>query len=392
VRLSASNPGSFAIGFVDANGEVQQSLVKAYPSDATANKVCINVGGSNVRIFSNLRSLVQSRTFANILKSPFQGDYLQESYFHGVMEKEEACKQLQKKPAGTFLVRFSSQKPHLAVTYVQDELGSMQHVMITRQNGVYQCMNQTFATLSLLVSAFQQQLQHAHTTTRAEVYKIRNEAIQDRRAEILSDLQEEGELVFLSKQETFPSGGSYGSFTSTSRHAPPSSYSIIPNILMGLGGLGYSGEDISGLGSLVKCPPSLQGGENVTYGSLHGTQRLPEDAQVGYGGLIPQSMGPSTLDNVNIGGEGYGSLGEPKQQGLGYGSLADIEKPAPMDLYGLQTSEYEQSSIGYGSLGMPAHVRFEEEESSLASLMASLSMEEEEELEQGRIRYAAMRS
>eukprot|EP01087_Luapelamoeba_hula_P011486 TRINITY_DN312_c0_g1_i1.p1 TRINITY_DN312_c0_g1~~TRINITY_DN312_c0_g1_i1.p1 ORF type:complete len:968 (+),score=160.10 TRINITY_DN312_c0_g1_i1:957-3860(+) len=176
-RMSVSNPGSFALAVAAERG-VKHFLVESvmrHPQLPTGRGVFIpQKPGKDCLAFSNLCQLVNAKEYSGVFIKPFTIDFIQESFFHGVLERDEAEELLADQPPGTFLLRFSStQKPHLAVS-VQGEGGKIAHRLLERKEGRYWNKNKKFRTLKEAVATFPD-LRFPAKNTRSDLYSIKAE-------------------------------------------------------------------------------------------------------------------------------------------------------------------------------------------------------------------------
>ena len=188
-RMSVSNPGSFAIAFVDSSGKVNHILVKSISTPLIPNGtsffnspsliiynqnlfrfiigrgIYLPMHEGRAIVFTDLFSLVESKRFG-FLKTPYQSDLIKERYiylfivspppppsllsflllfslthhssgFHGTATREEALELLTDQPPGTYLLRLSQSNQNcLAIAAVAEE-GNVYHSLIKRMNGKY---------------------------------------------------------------------------------------------------------------------------------------------------------------------------------------------------------------------------------------------------------------
>jgi hypothetical protein len=85
--------------------------------------------------YPSIQHFIDSKIQTRLLSRPFISNIPKMSWFHGDLSGEEAQEVLEGQPAGTFLVRFSSQPGCFAVCYVGADLQVTKVIITQTANG-----------------------------------------------------------------------------------------------------------------------------------------------------------------------------------------------------------------------------------------------------------------
>ena len=124
LRFSKSKAGSFALAYVDKEKNIGHSLIQYTPSGFSIHENSQQTDRN--RVFDKLDRLVEHYSF--ILKTPLDTTLSRQPWFHGDLDKDEAFELLRQKTDGSFLIRFSSKRGYLTITFVAG--GQCNHTMI----------------------------------------------------------------------------------------------------------------------------------------------------------------------------------------------------------------------------------------------------------------------
>lgn len=155
IRLSSSQPGSFALAFsVEQNGEKSccHILINSCGPHGYQVQEQENQG---YRTFKTLHEIVDY--YGVFLQYPFSSTFPFENWFEGDISSQEAAAVLTGMKPGTFLVRFSSQIGNYAISYVGRN-GEICHSLVAHE-GIqaggyslnYEGQQRVFATLKEVV-------------------------------------------------------------------------------------------------------------------------------------------------------------------------------------------------------------------------------------------------
>jgi len=173
IRLSSSQPGSFALAFsVEQNGEkscchilINSCGLLGYQVQEQENQ--------GYRTFKTLFEIVDY--YSVFLEIPFSSPIPFESWFEGDISSQEACAFLTGTKPGTFLVRFSSKIGSYAVSYVS-KTGEICHSLVNHdgvQGGgyslVYEGQALIFNSLKEVVSYYGDALSYPFKLTGNEL-------------------------------------------------------------------------------------------------------------------------------------------------------------------------------------------------------------------------------
>lgn len=124
LRFSKSKPGSFALAYVDKDKNIGHSLIQYTPAGFSIHENSQQQDRN--RVFDKLDRLVEHYSF--ILKVPLDTTLSRQGWFHGDLDKDEAFDILRQKPDGSFLIRFSSKRGYLTISFVSG--GTCNHTII----------------------------------------------------------------------------------------------------------------------------------------------------------------------------------------------------------------------------------------------------------------------
>jgi hypothetical protein len=128
IRFSGSRPGAFVLDYVREIGHVRSVRLKSHISGGFAAQG--ERPGAKELIFKSLEDLVDTYRKMGVLTLPFSSSLTSKPWFYGDVTADEAELLLQGQPAGTFLIRFSGQRGHLAASYVGPQTAQSTNGMI----------------------------------------------------------------------------------------------------------------------------------------------------------------------------------------------------------------------------------------------------------------------
>jgi hypothetical protein len=124
LRFSKSKAGSFALAYVDKDKNIGHSLIQYTPSGFSIHENSQQTDRN--RVFDKLDRLVEHYSF--ILKTPLDTTLSRQPWFHGDLDKDESFELLRSKADGSFLIRFSSKRGYLTISFVSS--GTCNHTII----------------------------------------------------------------------------------------------------------------------------------------------------------------------------------------------------------------------------------------------------------------------
>jgi len=174
IRLSSSAPGSFALAFstLTSNGEKTTCHILINSCKPLGFQVHEQESHS-ARTFQTLYELVDF--YSVFLQTPFNSDFVYESWFEGDYSSSETNEVLSGHKPGTFIVRFSSQLGSYAVSFVASD-GQINHSLIDHEgvpNGGYRIVNDG---QPLVFASLKEVVHHYGDTLKFPLKTLANEA------------------------------------------------------------------------------------------------------------------------------------------------------------------------------------------------------------------------
>ncbi|KAL6045575.1 Phosphoinositide-3-kinase, regulatory subunit 3a (gamma) [Balamuthia mandrillaris] len=336
VRLSASRPASFALSVVkpssSSSKENAWEVLSVLVQPDGHYGVRAQVKDAEYEKFANIRQVV--KRYPQAFRIAFQAEFVGESWFHGDVTSQEAEDLLAGQAAGTFLIRFSTRRPHFASSYVLED-GSVGHGLIEknmRPNGKpvsFEHEGRSYASLQAVVKAYPQTLRVPYCNPRSEMYAIaanfREEKKQEMQRQLAQQLASSREKVgppsSAFSSASCKSGQQHYGFLSDVLSAPTTTIRTKegenekekeeeeeePYMYAGMGGEGAKNAELTReiygnmaelLGAPSPCSTSSVVFGETSYGSHYGTMAATR------GGEVPSTFSKSALEEQ----QHYGSM------------------------------------------------------------------------------------
>ncbi|KAL6079388.1 SH2 domain-containing protein 2A [Balamuthia mandrillaris] len=232
VRLSASRPASFALSVVkpssSSSKENAWEVLSVLVQPDGHYGVRAQVKDAEYEKFANIRQVV--KRYPQAFRIAFQAEFVGESWFHGDVTSQEAEDLLAGQAAGTFLIRFSTRRPHFASSYVLED-GSVGHGLIEknmRPNGKpvsFEHEGRSYASLQAVVKAYPQTLRVPYCNPRSEMYAIAANFREEKKQEMQRQLAQQ---VASSREKV---GMPSSAFSSASCESGQQHYGFLSDVL-----------------------------------------------------------------------------------------------------------------------------------------------------------------
>eukprot|EP01129_Flabellula_baltica_P014922 TRINITY_DN7309_c0_g1_i1.p1 TRINITY_DN7309_c0_g1~~TRINITY_DN7309_c0_g1_i1.p1 ORF type:complete len:1128 (+),score=201.40 TRINITY_DN7309_c0_g1_i1:430-3384(+) len=144
IRCSYSKQDSFILDYV-VNGDISKYVRSVVIKCHKPGTFTIEEEGGSVK-FKKLQDIIEH--YNDTLLTPYTNDLFSKPYFHGSMNKEEANNLLQRKPVGTFLLRYAENERcnfFIACSYVNDEYRT-KHIFLLKVPSGYIVNKKKFCT------------------------------------------------------------------------------------------------------------------------------------------------------------------------------------------------------------------------------------------------------
>lgn len=168
IRLSSSQPGSFALAFSYQQPTGEKATSHILINSCGPNYQVQEAESGTARIFTSLHEIVDY--YSVFLQTPYQSNLPFEPWFEGDFSSSETQECLTGCQPGTFLVRFSSQVGSYAVSFINAE-GNISHSLIEHEGisgGGYKIVNDgqplVFNSLKEVVNYYGDALQYPYKT------------------------------------------------------------------------------------------------------------------------------------------------------------------------------------------------------------------------------------